>query len=50
VRDGAPIAEFEKCAVAYAEEMHRVTPDERGRAMAWRCMVVMRDLLGVALQ
>jgi hypothetical protein len=50
LRDGAPILEFEECAIAYAEEMHRVNPDESGRMMRWRCMVVMRDLLGVTLQ
>jgi hypothetical protein len=47
---GAPIAKFEECAIAYAEEMHRRTPDERGRYKRWWAMSVMRALLGVTLQ
>jgi hypothetical protein len=50
LRDGAPIAKFEECAIAYAEEMHRRTPDERGRYKRWWAMSVMRALLGVTLQ
>jgi hypothetical protein len=50
LRDGAPIGEFEECAILYAAEMHNRTPDERGRMMRWRAMSVMRDLLGVTLQ
>jgi hypothetical protein len=50
LRDGAPLDEFEKCAIAYAETVHDRTPDERGRYMRWWAMSVMRALLGVTLQ
>src|SRR5580692_7009150 len=30
LRDGAPIREFEECAILYAAEMHNRTPDKRG--------------------
>jgi hypothetical protein len=50
LRDGAPLDEFEKCAIAYAETVHDRTPDERRRMMRWVAMRYMRDLLGVTLQ
>jgi hypothetical protein len=50
LRAGAPIKEFEECACLYAQAMYDRTPDERGAMMRWRCMVVMRALLGVTLQ
>jgi hypothetical protein len=50
LRAGAPIKEFEEFAVAYAAEMHRLTPDETGCYMRWWAMSVMRALLGATLQ
>jgi hypothetical protein len=50
LRDGAPIAEFEECAIVYAQTAHDRTPDERGRYMRWWALSVMRALLGVSLQ
>jgi hypothetical protein len=50
LRHGAPIKEFEECAILYAQAVHDRTPDETGRYMRWWAMSVMRALLGVSLQ